>query len=71
MGWFGRTLPHNLTMGKGLDVVTEDPAGQSRIETVVNEHAQRWTYQSWQEWMQADSWQELIANHSLPPTGIV
>jgi len=71
MGAFSRTLPLNLSMGKGLDTVTTDPSGQSRIETVVNEHGQRWTYQSWQDWMQADSWQELIANHSQPPTGSV
>ena len=58
-------------MGKGLDTVAVDPSGQSRIETVVNEHGQRWTYQSWQDWMLADSWQELMANHSLPPTGSV
>ncbi|MEZ5557037.1 MAG: SRPBCC family protein [Pseudomonadales bacterium] len=71
MGSYARTLPLNLSMGRGLDRVTSDPSGQSRIETVVNEHGQRWTYQSWQEWMQAESWQELIANHSPAPTGSV
>lgn len=71
MGSFSRTLPINLSMGIGLDSMAEDPSGQSRIETVVNEHGQRWNYQSWQEWMLADSWQELIANHSQPPTGTV
>lgn len=71
MGSFSRTRPHNLSMGRGLDSVTADPSGQNRIETVVNEHGQRWTYQSWQEWMQADSWPALMANHSLPPEGTV
>jgi hypothetical protein len=37
----------------------------------VNEHGQRWTYQSWQEWMQAESWHELMAHHSPAPTGAV
>lgn len=70
-GRFSRTLPSNLTMGKGADRVAEDPSGQARIETVVNEHGQRWTYRSWQEWMRAESWQELMANRSMPPTGTV
>jgi len=70
-GSHSRTLPLNYAMGRGHDRVQHDPSGQSCIETVVNEHGQRWTYQSWQEWMQADSWQELIANHSLPPAEVV
>ncbi|HTO56985.1 MAG TPA: Rieske 2Fe-2S domain-containing protein [Pseudomonadales bacterium] len=70
-GPHSRTLPLNYAMGRGHDRVQHDPSGQSCIETVVNEHGQRWTYQSWQEWMQADSWQELMANHSLPPAEVV
>lgn len=70
-GAVAQRQPLNLSMGKGADVVRMDPSGQSRIETVVNEHGQRWTYQSWQEWMNAESWQELMANHSLPPEGTV
>ncbi len=66
-----RTLPLNYGMGRGLDQVEEDPSGQSRIETVVNEHGQRWTYQSWQDWMHADSWQELMAKRTPPPRGAV
>jgi phenylpropionate dioxygenase-like ring-hydroxylating dioxygenase large terminal subunit len=64
-------LPLNYAMGRGHDRVQADPSGQSRIETVVNEHGQRWTYRSWQEWMQADSWQELMAHHSPAPSGVV
>lgn len=70
-GSFGKMLPLNLSMGRGADQVLTDDSGQARIETVVNEHGQRWTYQSWQEWMRCDSWQELMASHSLPPTGAV
>jgi hypothetical protein len=51
--------------------VGEDASGQHAIETVVNEHGQRWNYQSWQEWMLAESWEDLIANHSEPPKGTV
>jgi phenylpropionate dioxygenase-like ring-hydroxylating dioxygenase large terminal subunit len=65
------TLPLNFSMGLGRDVVSNDPSGQSAIETVVNEHGQRWTYQSWKEWLQADSWEALLANHSAPPRGEV
>ena len=70
-GAHSRTLPLNYAMGRGHDRVSHDPSGQNCIETVVNEHGQRWTYQSWQEWMRADSWQELMANHSMPPAGVV
>jgi len=63
-----RRRPLNYSMGHGHDRVQVDPSGQSRIETVVNEHGQLWTYRSWQDWMQAESWQELIAHHSLPPS---
>jgi len=61
------TLPVNLSMGLGHDTMSHDPSGQSGIETVVSEHGQRWHYQAWQEWMLAESWQDLLANHSLPP----
>jgi phenylpropionate dioxygenase-like ring-hydroxylating dioxygenase large terminal subunit len=70
-GAFTRNLPLNYAMGRGHDAMQDDPSGQSRIETVVNEHGQRWHYQSWQEWMHADSWQELIDDHSVVPPGPV
>jgi 3-phenylpropionate/trans-cinnamate dioxygenase alpha subunit len=71
MGAVTRRRPLNFAMGQGHDQMLEHDSGQSRIETVVNEHGQRWTYRSWQEWMLADSWQDLIDNHSQPPTGAV
>ena len=70
-GRFARQLPLNFTMGKGADRVTTAASGQRGIETVVNEHGQRWTWQSWQEWMRAESWQDLMASRSPPPTGVV
>jgi 3-phenylpropionate/trans-cinnamate dioxygenase alpha subunit len=68
-GVVSKTLPLNFQMGLGRDEVLVDPSGQTRIETVVNEHGQRWTYQAWQDWMMADSWAALKANHTQPPEG--
>jgi len=70
-GTVTRRRPLNFSMGRGQDQVEVDESGQSRIETVVNEHGQRWTYRSWQEWMQAESWDDLISNHSPAPTGAI
>ncbi|HIG40689.1 MAG TPA: hypothetical protein EYQ14_09140 [Gammaproteobacteria bacterium] len=63
--------PLNFRMGLGQDKVRSDQSGQSSIETVVNEHGQRWTYRSWQEWMKADNWSDLVKNHSPEPKGQV
>ncbi|MBV1876555.1 MAG: Rieske 2Fe-2S domain-containing protein [Pseudomonadales bacterium] len=63
--------PINFSMGLGQDKMTHDASGQSYIDTVVNEHAQLWLYRSWQEWMKAESWPDLVKNHSAPPTGDV
>ncbi len=70
-GTVTRRRPLNYAMGLRQDEVQPDPSGQSRIETVINEHGQRWTYRSWQEWMNAESWPDLIRNHSQPPSGTV
>lgn len=66
-----RTYRHNLGMGLGLDEMQMDPSGQSRIETTISEHAQRWHYQAWTDWMTADSWADLKANRKPVPTGRV
>lgn len=70
-GTKSKTRPVNISMGLGRDNVSTDPSGQSAIETVVSEHGQRWLYQSWKEWMQADSWETLLKSHSQPPKGKV
>jgi len=70
-GTFSKTLPLNYRMGLGHDELKVDPTGQSAIECVVSEHGQRWTYRSWQEWMMAENWSELMATHSPVPTGEV
>lgn len=66
-GAHSKTLPLNLSMGLGQDTISRDPSGQSGVETVVNEHGQRWTYQAWKDWMLAESWPELLRNHTAPP----
>jgi len=70
-GGVSKSLPLNYAMGRGHDAVQHDPSGQHCIKTVVNEHGQRWTYQAWQEWMLAEGWPDLIANHSQPPADAV
>jgi phenylpropionate dioxygenase-like ring-hydroxylating dioxygenase large terminal subunit len=69
LGVASRRHPHNMQMGMGQDEVTVDPSGQKAIETRVNEHAQRWTYRCWAEWLRARDWPELMATHSPSPTG--
>ncbi len=61
--------PHHLRMAQGHDEVLVDVGGQSRIETRVNEHAQRWTYRCWAEWLRAADWDELRATRSPQPSG--
>ncbi len=46
------------------------PAGmleQDDGENCVNEHAQLWTWRCWADWMNANSWLELKAHHTMPP----
>jgi hypothetical protein len=57
-------------MGLGHDTVSEEH-GQRFIESPISEHGQRWTYRAWTDWMAADNWADLKANHALPPTGRV
>jgi len=71
LGTVTRERPVNFSMGHGSDEMLQDPSGQNSIDTVINEHAQLWTYQSWQDWMHADSWATLARDRSQVPTGIV
>ena len=66
-----RARPLHFAMGAGQDNVRTDPSGQAAIETVVNEHGQRWTYQAWQDYMQADDWDALEAARARTPAGSV
>ena len=41
--------------------------GPAHTDTAgYNEHAQLWYYRAWAEWMAAESWEGLKANHSRP-----
>ncbi|MEM7221059.1 MAG: aromatic ring-hydroxylating dioxygenase subunit alpha [Pseudomonadota bacterium] len=64
------TRPLNFAMGAGLDAVRAD-GDQASIDTVVNEHGQRWTYQAWADWLAAPDWPSLVANHTAPPTEVI
>ena len=71
IGRESRRSPHNLQMALGEDEMLQDPSGQKSIETVVNEHAQRWHYRCWLDWMQAESWDELKRDRTPVPEGRV
>ncbi len=71
LGRFARRRPQNLQMGLGMDEVYQGPTGQKSIETRVNEHAQRWHYRCWSDWLQAESWAELKNSRSPVPSGRV
>jgi phenylpropionate dioxygenase-like ring-hydroxylating dioxygenase large terminal subunit len=71
LGRVSRRRAQNLQMALGEDQVRVDPSGQRSIESPVNEHAQRWHYRCWQDWLRAGSWDELRRNHSAVPSGRV
>jgi hypothetical protein len=58
-------------MGLGHDEVLYDERGAARVETAISEHAQRWLYTNWMNWLSADSWAEIKANHPALPKGRV
>ncbi|MFI4976321.1 MAG: Rieske 2Fe-2S domain-containing protein [Caulobacterales bacterium] len=70
-GFSSQQVGQTLSMGLGRDEVSEDASGQRWIDTCINEHAQRWLYRAWTEWMAARDWAELRANHSPAPAGTV
>jgi phenylpropionate dioxygenase-like ring-hydroxylating dioxygenase large terminal subunit len=70
-GFSGRKVGAALLMGLGRDEVSVGANGQASVEGLVGEHAQRWFYRSWTEWMAARDWAELEATRSTPPTGVV
>jgi len=59
--------PLHYAMGKDHGEVVRSEEGPPRIETLLNEHAQLWTYRAWSEFMAAESWQDLKERHSKLP----
>ena len=54
-----------MKLGRGE--IIDDELSPPRIESPsVSEHPQLWHYRAWSEWMAAESWSELKANHSEP-----
>ena len=66
-GVVSKRFPLHYAMNLGRAEVLEEEGGPLHIEAKVNEHAQLWTYRSWADYMAADSWAELKANHTPPP----
>ncbi len=62
--------PVNYSMGIGHGEMITDELGPKRVETNVNEHAQLWHYRNWADWMAAEDWSELRANHLQVPDGL-
>lgn len=56
-------LNYAMAVGEGVVERGDDPPV---IESLTNEHAQRWMYRCWAEFMDAESWPELRAHHSIP-----
>jgi hypothetical protein len=54
----------NLKQGK----VQFEEGSPGFIEAAVNEHGQLWTYRGWADFMAAESWADLKANRTEPPT---
>ncbi len=70
-GLSSRKVGAALMMGLGHDQVSVGENGQTSIEGYVGEHAQRWFYRSWTEWLAARDWTELEATRSPVPTGVI
>ena len=63
-GIVSRRFPLHYGMGLGHGEYVEEDGVLPRLETKANEHTQRWFYRGWAEWMAAESWTDLKANHS-------
>jgi phenylpropionate dioxygenase-like ring-hydroxylating dioxygenase large terminal subunit len=70
-GFSSRKLGAALKMGLGHDEVAIGANGQASVEGWVGEHAQRWFYRSWTDWIAARDWGELEATRSPVPTGVI
>jgi hypothetical protein len=67
VGSVSQQFPINYHMNLGHSEVINDELGPRRAETTCNEHAQLWTHRAWADWMAAESWADLKANHTRVP----
>jgi len=66
VGTVARRYPLNYSMGLGRGEIIEDELSPPRIESSsVTEHPQLWHYRNWAQWMAAENWADLKANHPL------
>jgi phenylpropionate dioxygenase-like ring-hydroxylating dioxygenase large terminal subunit len=56
----------NYEMGLGTGTFVNDGQTPPRIDSMINEHAQLWFYQSWADAMNANDWPAWRANHVRP-----
>jgi phenylpropionate dioxygenase-like ring-hydroxylating dioxygenase large terminal subunit len=56
----------NYAMGLGHGKIVDDGQSPPRIDTLTNENAQLWMYHVWSEFMDAENWPALRANHDEP-----
>jgi phenylpropionate dioxygenase-like ring-hydroxylating dioxygenase large terminal subunit len=56
----------NYEMGLGTGTFVNDGRTPPRIDSMINEHAQLWFYQSWADAMNADDWAAWRAKHVRP-----
>ena len=68
-GVISQRYPLHYGMNLGHGEVIEEEGGPPFIEAKVNEHGQFWTYRAWADWMAAESWADLKANHTPSPEG--
>ena len=66
-GLVSQRYPLNYAMNLGHGEILEEEGGPPHIEAAVNEHGQFWTYRAWADWMAAESWADLKANHTPTP----
>jgi phenylpropionate dioxygenase-like ring-hydroxylating dioxygenase large terminal subunit len=58
--------PLNYAMNIGRGNLAGSENEPPHVDATLNEHGQLWHYRSWAEWMAAESWADLRANHSKP-----
>jgi nitrite reductase/ring-hydroxylating ferredoxin subunit len=56
----------NYEMGIGSGTFVNDGQSPPRIDSMINEHGQRWFYGFWSDAMQAQDWNDLRDRHARP-----
>jgi len=64
-GVISRRFPLHYGMNVGKGQVIEEEDAPPYVESRIAEHAQLWYYRNWTEWMAAETWADLKANHSV------